>query len=72
MVSQMLEKLSQTPYNYEEKSALAWALQRLSPEDAVRATLIAEKEEIHQGVLTDMFTPYHRERLPSRCWVWVF
>ena len=64
LVSQMLEKLSQTPYTPEERSALVWVSRRLSPDDHERNKILAEREEVHQGVLTGFFTEFHQERLP--------
>ena len=62
LVSQMLEKLSQTAYSPEERSALDWAIQRLSPEDSTRLQMLRDKEEVHQGVLTEMFTEKRKKK----------
>lgn len=69
LISQMMDKLSGTPYSDDEAAAVKWAVERFYPAGkgmrSLHGTLAEHEGRLSQGHLTELFNPYNRERLTS-------
>ena len=64
LLSQMLDKLSTTPYTDAQREAVFYAVQHVSQNEGF-ADVLRGREDLNQGHLTEYFTPYNKDRLPS-------
>jgi hypothetical protein len=65
LVSEMMEKLSQTVYSRVEKEAIKWGLRELCPGWTGAEMPEFETKGFNQGHLINLFTSQNKERLPS-------